>query len=470
MKKLLSKFKVLVPAIVCLLALTMVLFTGCGEDTPAHVHNMEKVEGTTATCTTTGMREHYHCTLCEKDFLTEAGTEEVSAESLVIAIDPENHDYNLAYDYENSYYVETCTRCNHKDTTQTQAAGTEQYPFLVNDDASLVSAVANGGYIKLTQDISVAGKIDIKKNVVIDLNGKKISYLQTAADNNNDKTATRKNYCIIGVGSGEATIKNGTIEYKVQEGLSGVGQGRAVMAENATKLTLTNVTITSDFRGIDLFDNSKTTITNCTITTKCESVGGNNLWGPSQEGNLTVTIDNSTITSENETALFVPSYMVVNITNNSTLTGNTSAIYAMMGEINVDSTSTLHASATSFDVRTVANVGETGPNEAPKDGAALVIRSNYYYDKTAGSNKLLLNIADWSKVTATSGVKVAVYNWVEESSYITEAKTAGMTVTNQMTVINTKLISNTNVDNSAIRLFEYKPSNTENPLTQVTLG
>ncbi len=639
MKKLLSKFKVLVPALVCLLALTMVLFTGCKEDIPAHVHTMEKVKGTTATCMSTGIREHYHCTLCEKDFLTEAGGEEVSAESLIIAIDPENHDYNLedtefvfakdeqgewtctattkcsrneehklinvattvsenvtkeatcdkagsrtltatfenhsygtdgvvtkpediaalghdygnlvaevpatctadgtkehytcshchknfdknhneiknltlpashdlsyhakqdptcttegnieywncsrcnknfsnaqgtieaskitidkiahnytkdgqtnyVYDYENARYVAVCTRCNHQDATQTKAAGSEKnYPYLVSDDATLVAAVENGGYIKLTQDISVAGKINITKNVIIDLNGKKISYHQTAADNHNDKTATRKNYCVFGVSAGEATIKNGTIEYTVQEGLSEVGQGRAVMAENTTKLTLTNVTITSDFRGIDLFDNSKTIISNCTITTKCESVGGNNLWGPSQEGNLTVTIENSTITSENETALFVPSYMVVNITNNSTLTGNTSAIYAMMGEINVDNTSTLHASATSFDVRTVANVGETGPNEAPKDGAALVIRSNYYYDKTAKTNKLTLNIADWNKVTSASGVKVAVYNWTEDSSYIAAAKKSELTVTDQFLEVVAKL-----ADKEDVKFYEY---------------
>lgn len=633
MKKPLSKFKVLVPALVCLLALTMVLFTGCKEDVPAHTHSMNKVDGTPATCTTAGVKEHYHCSLCEKDFLTEEGTEEASAESLVIAIDPENHDYvlsntefvfaekeqggwtctattkcsrnaehklikealsvseltenpgcitegsrtltatfentsygtngvvtktdklaplghdygtlvqevpatcttdgtkehytcsrciknfdknhkeienltlpakhdlsyhakqdptcttegnieywscsrcnknfsnaqgtteankvtidmiahkytkdgqtNYVYDYENARYVATCTRCNHQDATQTKTAGTEQNPYLAKDDATLVAAVANGGYIKLTQNISVAGKIDIKKNVVIDLNGNKISYHQTVADNNNDKTATRKNYCIIGVSAGEATIKNGTIEYTVQEGLAGVGQGRAVMAENTTKLTLTNVTITSDFRGIDLFDNSKTTITNCTITTKCESVGGNNLWGPSQEGNLTVTIDNSTITSENETALFVPSYMVVNITNNSSLTGNTSAIYAMMGEINVDGTSTLYASATNFDIRTIANIGETGPNEAPKDGATLVIRSNYYYDKTAKSNKLTLNIADWSKVTSASGVKVAVYNWTSESKFISEAKTAKLTVTDQFLEVVAKLADKDNVN------------------------
>lgn len=640
MKKLLSKFKVLVPALVCLLALTMVLFTGCKEDVPSHTHSMTHVEGTAATCTTTGVKEHYHCKLCEKDFLTEEGTEEASAESLILAIDPENHDFvmantqfvfakneqgewtctattecsrnkehklvktatkvaenetkeatcekagsktltatfedkvygeqgvvvktepisalghnygslvaevpatcttngtkehytcsvchknfdknhkeignitlpakhdlsyhakqdptctatgnieywscsvcgknfsnatgtteaenvtldmiahkytnadgqtNYVYDYENARYVAACTRCNHQDETQTKTAGTEQYPYLANDEATFAAVITKGGYIKLAQDISVAGKIDIKKNVVIDLNGKKVSYLQTAADNHNDKTATRKNYCVFGVSAGEATIKNGTIEYTVQEGLSEVGQGRAVMAENTTKLTLTNVTITSDFRGIDLFDNSKTIISNCTITTKCESVGGNNLWGPSQEGNLTVTIENSTITSENETALFVPSYMIVNITNNSTLTGNTSAIYAMMGEISVDSTSTLHASATSFDVRTIANVGETGPNEAPKDGAALVIRSNYYYDKTAKSNKLTLNIADWSKVTSASGVKAAVYNWTEKSSYIAEAeKVAELIITDQFLEVVAKL-----ADKEGVKFYEF---------------
>ena len=70
MKKLLSKFRIVVPVLVCVFAFTTLLLTGCKEE-PPHIHRLEQVEGKVATCTETGKMKHYHCTLCNKNYLTE---------------------------------------------------------------------------------------------------------------------------------------------------------------------------------------------------------------------------------------------------------------------------------------------------------------------------------------------------------------------------------------------------------------
>ncbi len=652
MKKLLSKFKVLVPALVCLLALTMVLFTGCKEDVPAHTHTMTHVEGTAATCTTTGVKEHYHCSTCEKDFLTKEGTEEVSAESLVIAIDENNHNYNLSetefafakneqgewtcvattkcsrnaehnklvahatkveeekvteatcenggsytlkatfentlygtngvvtkenitttalghnygelvdevpatctadgtkehytcsvchknfdknhkeiknltlpakhnlsrhaqqdptctatgnieywscsacgknfsdpqgtrevenvtidkiahkytnadgqtnyvYDYENARYVASCTRCNHQDATQTQPAGTEQNPYLANDEATFAAVITKGGYVKLENDITITTGYTISKETHLDLNGKTLKSTAdllryTNGSNNstivgNRADSSQKGYLKIECDKNDVSNKNRKI-FSVFDNY------------DQTKLTITNVDMTSPVWGISLFENSSITLDNCTlIAEKSNAISTNNLWSASSENGMNVVIRNSTIISRGDAAIFIPGYMNLTV-ENSSITGYTSAIHALMGNINVDATSTLHATKNDFSLRNSTTVKESGAGEAEWDGAAILIRTNYYYNHTdvneagtaitstryAVGNKLTLNIADWSKVTATSGVKAAVYNWTEKSSYIAEAESAGLTITDQFVEATQKL-----ADKDGVKFYEY---------------
>lgn len=650
MKKLLSKFKVLVPALVCLLALTMVLFTGCKEDVPAHTHSMNKVDGTPATCTTAGVKEHYHCSTCEKDFLTKEGTEEVSAESLILAIDPENHDFvmadtqfnfakneqgewtctattkcsrseehklvktatkvtenvtkdatceeagsrtltatfadkvygeqgvvtkketisalghnygelvgevpatcttdgtkehytcsvchknfdknhkeiknltlparhdlsyhvkqdptcttegnieywscsrcnknfsnaqgtteaskitidkiahkytnadgqiNYVYDYENARYVEACTRCNHQDTTQTKPAGTEQNPYLAKDEATFAAVITKGGYVKLENDITITTGYTISKETHLDLNGKTLKSTAdllryTNGSNNstivgNRADSSQKGYLKIECDKNDVSNKDRKI-FSVFDNY------------DPTKLTITNVDMTSPVWGISLFENSSITLDNCTlIAEKSNAISTNNLWSASSENGMNVVIRNSTIISREDAAIFIPGYMNLTV-ENSSITGYTSAIHALMGNINVDATSTLHATKNDFSLRDSTTVKESGAGEAEWDGAALLIRTNYYYNHTdvnedgtaitstryAVGNKLTLNIADWSKVTATSGVKAAVYNWTFDSKYISEAKTAGLTITDQFVEATQKL-----ADKDGVNFYEY---------------
>ncbi len=642
MKKLLSKFRIVVPVLVCVFAFTTLLLTGCKEE-PPHIHRLEQVEGKVATCTETGKMKHYHCTLCNKNYLTEEAKEEVSEEDLIIAVDEDNHNYdfttadydfhlkagsetdyectatvscsrnpehtkftetvnatvqvtepecttagekiytatfenqafgangvvsktepisalghnygtlitevpatclakgtkahyhcdrcnkdflqqdgvvatakdltieksshsmtrherveatcvnpgnieywhcsscdknytdengeneaetivipalghnylkedetfNYVYDYTNSRYVAKCTRCNHTDSTRTQTAGVEGYPYLVNNENTLLSAVENGGYIKLADNIAINGVIIISKDVNIDLNEKTISYTQTVADSVKIN-GTRKSYCMLNFTNGSSVVSNGCITYNVKTEEK-VSQGRVISIENATqendaRLTLQGLTITSALRGVMVFDNSQVTIQDCNITSSQDTISGNNTYGPTSK-KLIVNIKDSSITSTNLTAVFMPSYMTLNI-ENSHITGKTSAIYAMMGVIDVDATSTLSSTRETFVARQDAPVSaednsnqltNSGPGDESYDGATIVLRTNYYYDSKAKTNELTLNISDWSKVIAISGEKAVVYNFAEDSSYITTAKNDGNLITNQFAEVCNKL-------------------------------
>ncbi len=658
MKKLLSKFRIVVPVLVCVFAFTTLLLTGCKEE-PPHIHRLEQVEGKVATCTETGKMKHYHCTLCNKNYLTEEAKEEVSEEDLIIAVDEDNHNYdfetadydfhlkagsetdyectatvscsrntehtkitekttnvsiqttkdpdctnagekvytaeftnkafgkdgvvsetesidalghnygtliteepatctqtgvkahyvcsvcnknfdadktelqdltiakldhnmthyesneatcevdgnieywhcsscnknytdkngeneaktivipalghnyqkedktiNYVYDYTNSRYVAKCTRCEHTNTAQVQTAGVEEgYPYLAKDEATLLSAVEKGGYIKLADNIEVNGIVVISTSVNIDLNEKTISYTQTKADNTG-VSGVRKNYCILNFKGGNSVVSNGRIDYNVNTEEK-VDQGRVISIENDAQLVMQGLVITSALRGVMVFDNSQTSIINCKITSKMDTISGNNNWGPSTKNLIVNVKNNSTITSTNLTAVFMPSYITLNITNNSEVVGKTSAIYAMMGVINVDETSALSSTRGTFVARQDAPVSEedtsnqlknSGPGDESYDGATIVLRTNYYYDNYAGTNELTLSIADWDNVTATSGVKVAVYNFAEDSSFITDAKNNRKPVTNQFVEVCNKL---TEVDGVKYFLYTEEEGATE---------
>ena len=480
MEKLLSKFKVIVPALVCLLALTMVLFAGCKGDVPAHTHSMTLVEGTAATCTQTGVKAHYHCSTCEKDFLTKEGTEEVSAESLSLAIDPQNHNYtkdgqtNYVYDYENDRYVAACTRCGHQDATQT--AGTEQYPYLAKDEATFAAVITKGGYVKLQNDITITSACTIEKETHLDLNGKTLkstaSLLRYTNGSNNSTIvgnradSSQKGYLTIECDKNDPSNKDIKI-FSLFDNY------------NPTKLTITNVDMTSSVAGITLFENSSITLDNCKlIVEKGIAISTNNQWSASAEDGMNVIIKDSEIISKEDSAIYIPGYMNLTV-ENSSITGCTSAIHALMGNINVDTSSTLHATKKDFVHRADKETVEaSGSGSAEWDGAALIIRTNYYYNQTdvnadgtgienssryAVGNKLTLNIADWSNVTSASNVKAVVYNWTVDSSHIADAKNAGLTITNQFVEVLDKL-----GDKDGVKFYKYD-GNAVNEYTQQEL-
>ena len=68
---------------------------GCGDEPAPHVHDYQKVDGVAATCIEEGTKEHYHCEGCEKDFflVDEEYVEVESADELVIPL--AEHHYDL---------------------------------------------------------------------------------------------------------------------------------------------------------------------------------------------------------------------------------------------------------------------------------------------------------------------------------------------------------------------------------------
>ena len=62
------------------------LCTVCNEEQVREVgalgHSLTYVSDVPATCTSGGVKEYYHCTLCDEDFLTEAGGAPATADEL----------------------------------------------------------------------------------------------------------------------------------------------------------------------------------------------------------------------------------------------------------------------------------------------------------------------------------------------------------------------------------------------------
>lgn len=128
-------------------------------------HAIEAVEAVSSSCEA-GHIAHYKCSVCGKLFSDEAGTTEITAESIVI---PAAHAWNegevtedpaFMHDGEITY---TCTACSETKTEViSRGAGTEEDPYLITSAADwnafadyTVSEKCIGLYFKLTDDISV---------------------------------------------------------------------------------------------------------------------------------------------------------------------------------------------------------------------------------------------------------------------------------------------------------------------------
>lgn len=379
-------------------------------------HSMTHIQAVSATCESNGNVEHYQCSRCNKNFSDEAGTTEIEN----VATTATGHNYTYAYDYTTRTYTGTCKNDNSHTTTET--AGTEAYPYLVKDETTLKEAIALGGYVKIADDVTnidVDEKISVTKALVLNLNGKKISYSTTSG-----RTP------LFDVGNVNFVLTNGELIYSSKE------TDTQLINFTGSTAMLENVTLTSTRRGVQVYGDTTLTIKNSTMNTGFAGVGGDNTQGATKENGLNVVIDNSILTSTDATAIFMPSLMNVTIKNNSQITGNTSAVYAMMGTLNVDATSTLACTATTFNARTAENVWKNGYPDSSEfestyggqaDGATIVIRSNYYYNETSRDvysvgNKLVLNIANWNNVTSASGKKAVIYNWITDSSHISAVK------------------------------------------------
>lgn len=95
---------------------------------PARGHNMYFQEGCQATCYGEGRKDCYYCGNCEKYFLDEKGTQEVTEEELVI---PRNNNHNLIFyqGHEATCEIEgekDCYRCDNCDKIFLDEKGTQE--------------------------------------------------------------------------------------------------------------------------------------------------------------------------------------------------------------------------------------------------------------------------------------------------------------------------------------------------------
>ena len=146
---------------------------------PSVGHKTAKIDAVSATCTENGNVEYWHCDVCDTYFSDSTLTVETTEADVTIAVNPDNHEYSIDYDYDGMKYVLTCAlNVNH---TAEQEAGTEEYPYLANTQDTLKAALSAGGQIKLTDDVTLESAITISKDATIDLNGKTLTQNTTGA-------------------------------------------------------------------------------------------------------------------------------------------------------------------------------------------------------------------------------------------------------------------------------------------------
>lgn len=255
------------------------------------------IKGSPATCTTEGSVAHYHCTLCKHDFdeqhklletlvidpldhhmvssnnakpatCTEAGHESDMhcdregcghvVNGAVIDIDPNAHTFGeYVYDYAAKKYVRTCNNGAH---TEEQPAGTADYPYLVKDETELAAAVALGGYVKLTANISADVEIAKDKTVTLDLNNFTLSNVAEHTILNHGKlnlvgggkvyNGTHKKAALLN--QGVATVDGVSLERTFAKDANGKATNSWYTIENngegleGVEITLKNVTVLTD--------------------------------------------------------------------------------------------------------------------------------------------------------------------------------------------------------------------------------
>ena len=205
--------------------------------------------------------------------------------------------------------------------------GSEANPWEASTESELTTAVGNGGYIKLTASFSVANKVSITKDTVIDGAGFTLTYTGT------DRAIT------VESGGFDLTITDLDIAFPAAS-----YRERGINYSTNGTLTLTNVTIGSESAyptyAINLAgasDDATVNISGCAIY-GCIAL---NAWGE----DLVVTATNTDFTSVDNSN--VENYSAVNLNNNGTKSAENSVITITGGSITAKDENGAPSSATS---------------------------------------------------------------------------------------------------------------------------
>lgn len=286
-------------------------------------------------------------------------------------------------------------------------------------ESELTSAIANNDYIRLNSDITIANKLQIEKSCYIDMNGHKL--IQNGANNTDiSKSAVVRVYAKEAENELQVYIKNGEI---VKENCGSVVAPALTCAYN-NNTTLENVKITSDSQGVVPAWGAKLNLKDCQITTKWQAIGTNNT-NPGE--NNTINAKNCEIVSTNDVSVFVSNYTMVNI-DSSTIKGLT-GMHILLGDINVMDSNIIATST--YNPYNSSDIKNSGTKE--REGSAIVVRANLYYDNAYNSNAIVLNFTN-NTITTESGVDVSIYDCKNARNLIPESGTEGATIIDTNTI------------------------------------
>lgn len=409
--------------VMCFAVLTLFTLTACGKK--EHKHEMEHIDAISATCTVGGNIEYWHCKTCDKNFDKEKDGKEIQETKIA----PLGHDYCNYYDASSKTYCQICTRNTEHKIENIEAGKDELFPIIVSsiDDIHSYSLKTNENetiYLSLNDDIETSSHLGIGRNLVLDLNGNTLSYETTK---NNDS------FIFAGIGDANdkpfvATIRNGKIVYRCENKDTG---GNMIQASNKSTLILDNIVGTSSHTGISVFDNTNVKIKDCNIQASDFALASNNGLGGE---NLKVEVENSNLSSTKDAAIFVPNYMVLSITQNSIILGKSAALHILMGDITVEDSKLLAINTTFSERKNKDEITKQGASldDRTSEGAAVVVRSNLYYDNIVKTNNIKLNFKNVHIDSATD-VDVVIYKCNDASGSLVKAD--AKTVINQDDVV-----------------------------------
>lgn len=158
-----------------LIAGLSISLVGCG-----HEHVMIHHDGLKPTCEEDGIVEYWECSDCGKLYLDEKAKTEVSENNL--AVPALGHDYVLIYDATNYVYNNVCQNDKSHVVKVADAGESEDFAYQIDSAKTMTEVMSRVSdtkvYLKLTEDLTMDIVIEEGEDVVIDLNGKKVTNVE----------------------------------------------------------------------------------------------------------------------------------------------------------------------------------------------------------------------------------------------------------------------------------------------------
>ena len=294
----------------------------------------------------------------------------------------------------------------------------------VSTSQELTTALSNQSVttIVLTGDIQLSQKIEISRNLTLDLGGHTLSAASATVGGIID-LQEESNNATTGHTASTVTIRNGTISSVLNnENANGLAENEysAIVVGNGDVLTIDGVTINSHGYGIYTADGSTVTISNTNIESWLATISAN---AGSINTTINVTINSGTFTSLYDGAVYMVEIGTLDI-NGGTFRG-TNGIEVRAGTVTID-----NATITATGSLTAANVNGDRLDGALDYGMALAVIDNSGY---AGTNNISVTIGNGVTLNGSSyDVYVGDAN-LNTTSHAFDADTIG----NQFTPVHT---------------------------------